>query len=81
MAYVFDKKYWGKGFGSESVDAVEQDYAPELVERGYQVNHQNFIAITATARPENIASVEILKKVGLKQVDKQEKFGHTRYFL
>lgn len=45
LAYIFHTKSWGKGFGSEAVTAVVQDYAPELANKQYRVNNNAFQAI------------------------------------
>lgn len=79
VGYAFDKKSWGKGYGKESVTAVVREYVPELVNRKYKVNGEDFTAIVATARPDNEASVKILQAAGMKIVGEKFKFAHNRY--
>ncbi|WP_218813936.1 GNAT family N-acetyltransferase [Rickettsiella endosymbiont of Dermanyssus gallinae] len=79
VGYAFDKKNWGKGYGKESVIAVVREYAPELINRNYKVNGEDFTAIVATARPDNEASVKILQAAGMKIVREEFKFAHNRY--
>jgi RimJ/RimL family protein N-acetyltransferase len=78
LAYLFNKKFWKKGIGKESVAAVVQHYAPELHKRSYKVGGQPFEAIVATAREDNIASWKILDEVGFVQDGTSEKFGAKR---
>ena len=79
VGYAFDKKSWGKGYGKESVTAVVREYVPELVNRNYKVNGEDFTAIVATARPDNAGSVKILQAAGMKIVGEKFKFAHNRY--
>ncbi|MBA3660592.1 MAG: GNAT family N-acetyltransferase [Gammaproteobacteria bacterium] len=78
IAYVFDKSTWGHGYGKEAVSAVVNEYAPELIRQDYQVKGKDFTSITATARPDNEASVRILKSVGMKPIREEVKYGHNR---
>jgi len=79
LAYVFDQKNWGKGYGKEAVIPVVKRYAPELIKRGYQIAEHEFTSIEATVRPDNPASVKILSAAGMKYIGESKKFGHTRY--
>lgn len=79
LAYVFDKKYWGHGYGKESVKTVVKEYAPELVKRNYKVEGNEFTSVVATARSDNDASIKILEATGMKCVKEDIKFGHNRH--
>jgi len=58
IAYGLAKEYWGKGLGSEAAAAA--------MEYGFQQLHlERFVAI---ARPDNIASQAVMKKLGMRQV-------------
>ncbi len=56
IGYRFLKKHWGKGFATESAAAC--------MEAGfYKFNIQS---IVGRAMPENLASIKVLEKIGLK---------------
>lgn len=68
LAYLFFDNFWGKGFGSEAVSALVNDYALTLIEykydfaRGFKDCPPMVLArIDATASPDNIASCKILR--------------------
>jgi RimJ/RimL family protein N-acetyltransferase len=79
LAYLFNQRHWGKRFGSETVAAVVKEYAPATVWEGYLLEGKPLEKIVATSRPDNIASVRILEKVGMQLVDQEEKYGKLRY--
>lgn len=79
IAYLFMKKHWKKGYGSESVKALVEDYAPATIKEGYLVEGKSLTKITATVRPDNPASVKIVEKVDMKKVKEEDKYGSTRY--
>jgi RimJ/RimL family protein N-acetyltransferase len=81
LAYVFDKKFWGQGYGKEVIPIIVQEYAPELVERNYKLIGENFKRIEATARPDNPASINLLKAAGLKKFSEKPKWGQVRHFF
>jgi RimJ/RimL family protein N-acetyltransferase len=79
LAYLFMKNHWGKGFGTEAVTAVVKEYAPATVAEGYTLDGEPLKKITATARPDNPASVRILGKLGMHEIGKEEKYGAIRH--
>lgn len=79
LAYVFNKPSWGKRYGSEAVSSIVNEYAPELVQRGYQLEGEDFQSITATVRDDNEASFKILKNAGMQRVREEIKFAHLRH--
>lgn len=81
LAYVFDKKFWGQKYGKEAVPVIVQEYVPELVKRDYKLSGEKFTRIEATARPDNPASINLLKASGLKKVSEKIKWGHDRHFF
>lgn len=83
LAYLFMHNHWKKGYGTEAVTAVVQEYAPATVKEGYSLEGKPLEVITATARPDNPGSVKILEKIGMTLDRKEEKFGTLRhhYFL
>lgn len=56
IGFRFFKEYWGRGFASESAKAV-LDYGLNVLKIEY---------IVGRAAPENIASVRVLEKLGMK---------------
>lgn len=58
LGYRFLKKTWGKGFATEAALSCLH----------YGFNHLNFPRITAKVLPQNIASVKVLEKIGMKEV-------------
>ncbi len=80
LAYVFDKKMWGKGFGKEAVSAIVNEYAPELVRLKYKLEGKPFTSIIATTRPDNVASFKILKNsLGMESIKEEVKYGNIRH--
>jgi len=55
IGYIFNKKYWGKGYATEAAIA--------LVTFGF--NEMNVHRVYATCDPENIASKRVLEKAGM----------------
>jgi RimJ/RimL family protein N-acetyltransferase len=78
LAYLFNRPYWGQGYGSEAVSAVVKDYALATMEEGYSLDGKSLEKIVATTRPDNPASVRILEKTGMHIVGTDEKFGAPR---
>lgn len=81
LAYAFDKQFWGKGYGKEIIPIIVQKYAPELVKRDYKVSGESLKRIEATARPDNPASINLLKAAGLKKFSEKPKWGQLRHFF
>ncbi len=81
LAYAFDKQFWGKGYGKEVIPIIVQEYAYELVKRDYKLAGESFKRIEATARPDNPASINLLKAAGLKKFSEQPKWGQLRHFF
>lgn len=61
IVFHFMKEYWGKGYATESVKAS--------IEYGFLVLNVN--NIIAAVHPENYASEKVLKKVGMKFIEKR----------
>ncbi|MFT4433903.1 GNAT family N-acetyltransferase [Caballeronia sp. 15715] len=59
IGYSLHPRYWNQGFASEA--------AKRLVD--YLVRERHVREIFATSRPENIASIHVLQKLGMRQVD------------
>jgi [ribosomal protein S5]-alanine N-acetyltransferase len=59
IGYSLNPRHWNKGYGTEA--------ARRLVE--YLVSERNVREIFATSRPENVASIHVLEKLGMRQVD------------
>lgn len=81
LAYAFDKQFWGKGYGKEIIPVIVQEYVPELIKRDYKLAGENFKRIEATARPDNPASINLLKAAGLKKFSEKPKWGQLRHFF
>lgn len=56
LGYVFDKPYWNMGIGTEAATAT--------IKYGFEEVKLN--RIVAIAHPQNIASVRVIQKVGMK---------------
>lgn len=78
IAFLFHKKFWNQGFGKEAVTAIIQDYAPELIRRGYLLEGKPLDEIVATSRQDNTAGVKILTQLMGEAVKQEEKFGSLR---
>jgi RimJ/RimL family protein N-acetyltransferase len=66
LGYVFDKSYWNMGMGTEASQAT-------LKFGFWQAKLDRIVAI---AHPENIASVRIIQKVGMKYEKNASFYGH-----
>ncbi|NDJ20546.1 GNAT family N-acetyltransferase [Nostoc sp. B(2019)] len=66
LGYVFDKSYWNMGLGTEASQATLQ----------YGFGELKLDRIVAIAKPENIASVRIIQKVGMKYQKNAHYYGH-----
>jgi len=59
IGYSLNPRYWNKGYATEAAKRLVAYLASELQVR----------EIFATSRPENLASIHVLEKLGMKQVD------------
>ncbi|QIE25824.1 Acetyltransferase (GNAT) domain protein (plasmid) [Caballeronia sp. SBC1] len=59
IGYSLNPRYWNKGYATEA--------AKRLVD--YLVSELQVREIFATSRPENLASIHVLEKLGMRQVD------------
>lgn len=79
LSYTLKAEQQRKGYGTEAVSCIVNNYASELVQRNYLCQNEPLQAITATCREDNIASYKLLERAGLEVMGKIEKFGATRY--
>lgn len=79
LAYVFNKPYWGHGYGNEAVCSVVNEYAPKLHQHNYKIDGVRFSSITATVRDDNEASSKILRNSGMECLRDEIKYGHKRH--
>lgn len=80
IAYLFVPSAWKQHYGSEAVAALVNQYAPATIANGYLLEGKPLTKITATARPDNPASVRILEKLGMHFDKKDEKYGAIRHY-
>lgn len=80
-SYIFHEKFWGKGYGSETADAIFQSLIPKLMLRGYELEHKPLKKLVATARLDNPSSAGILVGAGFVPEAKIFKFGAERHFF
>lgn len=55
IVYLLDEPYWNKGIGTEISEAI--------IKFGFEVT--NFSRIIAMTRPENVASIRVMEKIGM----------------
>lgn len=79
LAYLFKKNYWNQGFGTEAVNSVVKEFAPATIKEGYFLEGKTLEKITATARPDNPASVKILEKLGMQKIGEDKKYDAVRH--
>lgn len=60
IGYSLSPRYWNRGYGTEAAKRLVNYLANELQVR----------EIFATSRPENLASIHVLEKLGMRQVDR-----------
>lgn len=85
-AFVITKEEQRKGFGTQAVDAIVHKYLPALITNHYKIYGQPLLAkgapvneIVATARLDNVASIRVMEKVGMKKTGENlSKWGHVR---
>lgn len=78
LAYLFMRNHWKRGYGTEAVTAVVQEYAPATISKGYLLEGKALEKITATARTDNPGSYKILERNGMQKIGEEVKFGGLR---
>lgn len=78
LAYIFHQKYWNQGYATEAVRAIVQEYAPATVKEGYTLDGKPLEKILATARFDNVPSIRVLEKVGMKHTHGSQAYGALR---
>lgn len=78
LAYLIEREQWGQRFAIEAASSVVKEYAPLTVRQGYTIGGKPLEEITATALPTNIASVAILKKLGMQKTGEEIRYGSLR---
>ncbi len=58
MGWLLGKQYWGQGFATEAAKAV----------LGFGLEQWSFKKVIAAARSENKQSLEVMKKIGMKEL-------------
>jgi ribosomal-protein-alanine N-acetyltransferase len=58
IGYTLHPDQWGRGYATEAATALV----------GFGFSQLHLARITATCRPENVASAGVLQKIGMKQV-------------
>lgn len=71
IAYLLAKEYWGKGYATEISKAALE----------YGINKLNLKRIVAMAYPENTASINVIKKLGMKSDGEKEYRGNKFLFF
>lgn len=56
LVYLLDEPFWNKGIATEMSQAI--------IKTGFEIN--NFPRIIAMTRPENVASIRVMEKIGMK---------------
>ena len=56
IAYLLDREYWGKGLATEAAEAI--------IKHGYA--KYGFKRIVAVIHPQNVASIRVAEKIGMK---------------
>jgi len=77
LGYILHKQFWGKGYGTEMVEAVITQFAKQLYKREYKVEGVKFKEIIATVRVDNTASIKILGRF-FKEKGELFKYGAAR---
>lgn len=67
LGYRFLKETWGKGIATEAARSC----------LNYGFNELHFSHITAKVLPQNIASIKVLKKLGMREIGKVTEDGDT----
>ena len=65
FALILDNEQWGKGYGTEIMDALFFSLAPRLKDEGFDLNGGPLESILYTTSPKNIGMVRIAEKLGL----------------
>lgn len=75
IGYILDKKYWGKGYGTEIAVAGKKYIKHMIANNGFENIENPLEEIVATAHPENHGSKSIL----IKTLKRQEEMVIIRY--
>lgn len=75
LAYIIKDKFWNRGYTSIAVQNIINIYAKTLVKEGYQLAGKPLSKISAFVNSDNQASVKILKKVGMKKISEEIRYG------
>eukprot|EP01083_Nonionella_stella_P116944 347957_1 len=67
LAFLFAKDAWGYGYATEAVTVLINVIIPYLYKNGFSMNVDQ---IHATVHPDNVASRNVMQKVGLKTDNK-----------
>lgn len=62
IAYALKTDYWGKGYGTEMIQALVHRYIPYLINMGITVRGTPITEIVANCRADNIGSQRVLEK-------------------
>lgn len=74
------QQFWRHGYATEASIAMIKHWAPLTVKLGYQVDGKPLSRIVATARTDNLGSVNVLEfKLGMLWMGTHEKFGALRH--
>lgn len=65
ISYQFDPNFWGKGFASEAIQAIIR----------HALNESGLGRIIAETQSANSASCRLLRKQGMIEVERVERFG------
>jgi RimJ/RimL family protein N-acetyltransferase len=70
--------FYNQEYGMEAAAALIHSFVPALIADGYKVKGEPLSKIVATAHVNNTPALEILKKLGMTEVDEVLKFGALR---
>lgn len=79
ISYLIHHQFWGKGYGTEMMDAVFQSLIPRIMLRNYSLEHAPLKKVVATARIDNPVSQHMLTSVGFREEEKIFKYEGWRF--
>jgi RimJ/RimL family protein N-acetyltransferase len=74
FAFLFHKAYWHKGYGTDTVRAI-QEYARVLIKEKFLLEEKPLEEVRATSRQDNKWAVRIFEHAGWKKIEEIKKYG------
>lgn len=65
LCFLFHKKFWKKGFATEAVAAVIEDFLPATIQEGHTVRGRTLETVYAAVRSDIPSAAKVLRSLGM----------------